>query len=166
MRINWGRGFFRAWVVLALAWIGLVGWNEFVHKPWNMDWRTETVRTEGECWDRLAKWPDGQPFSMYNAWSDEIDIPANVEVNKREHAWAADSIPERNRWVHATLQKLRECEAAAPIMQRVSLRATSIATNIWFSLKDSLALILLPPCALLITGYIFGWTIRGFRAGA
>jgi hypothetical protein len=30
MKIEWRRGFFRAWVVLALAWIGLTGWNEYL----------------------------------------------------------------------------------------------------------------------------------------
>jgi hypothetical protein len=29
MKIDWRRGFFRAWVALALAWVGFSGWNEY-----------------------------------------------------------------------------------------------------------------------------------------
>ena len=74
MQVNWRRGFFRAWLVLAVAWLGLVGWYEYANKPWNQSWGPASVRTEGECWITIAKWPDGQPFD----WSDlfeEADTP-------------------------------------------------------------------------------------------
>jgi hypothetical protein len=29
MRINWRRGFLRAWLVLAVTWIGFIGWIEY-----------------------------------------------------------------------------------------------------------------------------------------
>jgi hypothetical protein len=29
MRINWRRGFLRAWLVLAVSWIGAIGWLEY-----------------------------------------------------------------------------------------------------------------------------------------
>ena len=29
MRINWRRGFFRTWLVLAVAWVGAIGWLEY-----------------------------------------------------------------------------------------------------------------------------------------
>ncbi len=74
--------------------------------------------------------------------------------------------PGPESWKRATLQKLMDCEAAAPIIQRASLKATNVATNIWYSLKDSLPMILLPPGALLIMGCIFGWITRGFRSSA
>ena len=57
--MNWRRGLLRAWVVIALAWVGLVGWHEYAAKPWNWDWG---LTRSGECWDRFAKWPDGKPF--------------------------------------------------------------------------------------------------------
>lgn len=37
MRINWRRGFLRAWLVLAVVWIGAAGWIEYssqVEGPW------------------------------------------------------------------------------------------------------------------------------------
>jgi hypothetical protein len=156
MKIEWRRGFFRAWAVLALAWVTLVGWNEY--GQWANGRPSNIVNTEGECWDRLAKWPDGKPFDIYDTFN-EFDLPSNIEINKKENVWAADSIPERNRWRDTVLQRLKDCEAAKPILQRLTLTVS----DYWPALKDSLSLILLPPLALLIAGCLFGWIIRGFR---
>lgn len=148
-------------MVLAVAWVASIGWYEYANKPWNEAWGLASIHTEGECWTRLAKWPDGQPFD----WSDlgeELDIPSNVEINKKKGAWEAGSIPERNRWVAATTQKLIACEAAEPIMQRVARQAT----RIWESEKDDGALLLLPPLGFLIVGWIIGWIIKGFHQSA
>jgi hypothetical protein len=161
MTFNWQRGLLRAWVVFAVAWIGVAGWYEYQSMPWNQNWGAYSeIRTEGECWDRLAKWPDDQPFTEWDAFADEVDVPQNVELNKKNHAWSADSIPDRNGWRHATKQKLMDCEAASPLTHRLLRRMA----NVWSSLEDSLAVIFLPPMALLIAGYAFGWVARGFRA--
>ena len=116
MRTNWRRGLFRVWLVLSLAWICATGWNEYFRKPWNMDWGTPSVRTEGECWDKLAKWPDGQLFSGWESIAEELDITQNVEINKREGAWSAESTPARNEWRRTIVQKLAKCEATGPIV--------------------------------------------------
>jgi len=109
-----------------VAWLGSIGWYEYANKPWNLNWGLASVRTEGECWTRLAKWPDGQHFDGFETEFEEADIPSNVEINKQRGAWAAGSIPERNRWIAAARQKIIDCEAAAPIMQRLSHQATVI----------------------------------------
>ena len=89
-----------------------------------------------------------------------MDVPDNVEINKRNHAWAADSIPERNKWAATVRQKLEDCEAEEPLTYRASL----LASRIWSSLKDTLPIVLLPPVLLFVFGYVGIWTIRGFRA--
>jgi hypothetical protein len=138
MKIEWRRGFFRAWVVLALAWIALVGWKEYGL------WANESnVHTERECWDRLAKWPDGKPMeSIWDLMNDFEVLPTNVEINK---------------WRNAVAQKLRDCEAAQPILQR-------LARTDRYAFEGSLSLVFLPPLALLIAGWLLGWIVRGFRA--
>jgi hypothetical protein len=153
MHINWGRGFLRAWVVLALCWIVATSWIEYA--GWAN--RLHFVHSEGECWNRFAKWPDGQAFNYFDVF-EEVDDPRNIEINKSRHAWEADSIAKRNRWVLATLQKLEECEAAQPTVHRLMLWITDSLSAV----KGSLALILLPPFLLLITGYVLGWIARGF----
>ncbi len=88
-----------------------------------------------------------------------MDVASNVEINKKNHAWAADSIAERNRWRHTIRQKVNDCEAAKPIIERLMLRAI----DYWSALKGSLPVILLPPIVLLIAGWTLGWIIKGFR---
>ncbi len=99
-------------------------------------------------------------MTPWDALGGEIDLPANVEINKRNHAWAADSIPERNKWAETIQQKLEKCEAEEPLTYRASL----MTSRIWSSLKDSLPIILLPPVLLFIVGYVGMWIIRGFQA--
>jgi hypothetical protein len=154
MRIDLKRGLLRAWVVIAVAWIGLTGWStQWGFVPFGF-------HLGGECWDRLAKWPDGQSFTEWEVF-DEVDTPSNVEINKKRGAWAAESIPERSRWAEVTRQKLIDCEATAPLKRRLLK-----VSDIWSSLQGSLPLIFLPPFALLIAGYIIGWVAQGFRARA
>jgi hypothetical protein len=151
--INLKRGLLRGWAVIAVVWIGLAGWREYTEKPWNWDWYYGSVRTEGECWDRLAKWPDGQPLSGREVYGDFWDKKLSTDSNM-----------ERNRWAEAIRQKLLECEAAAPIMQRMPVKLTRILSQPGW--KESLPILLLPPFALLIAGYIIGWVVRGFRTQA
>jgi hypothetical protein len=92
-----------------------VGWNKQ---------HSYSIRFEGECWDRLAKWPDGRP--LHNIFD------------------VFDETPDAK----AIRQKLSDCEAAAPMMRRLSLKVS----DGWFDLKDSLPVIFLPPLALLIVG--------------
>ena len=58
-------------------------------------------------------------------------------------------------------QKVKDCEAAKPLVQRIALGVTEN----WSYLRNSLQLILLPPLAVLMASFIFGWiVVRGFRA--
>jgi hypothetical protein len=141
MRINLKRGLLRAWVVIAVAWIGLMGWSWDVFVP--------DYRYGSECWDRFAKWPDGSlilPSDIYNEAQPANQLP-DIQVENR------------NLWRVQIRQKLSDCEAAAPLMHRVSLKVS----DMWSSLKHSLPIIFLPPLALLIVGYIIGWVAQGFR---
>jgi hypothetical protein len=162
MRTNWRRGFLRAWAVLALAWIGFFGWKEYSNRPY-VSWATPTeIRVEKDCWNLFAKWPDGQPMGGWDDVSDEFDIPENVTENKKNHAWSADNIAERNRWRGYVRAKAQECAAATPIGNQFLPRLYII----WSDLRNSLSLIFLPPLALLIAGYVFWRVASGFRAKA
>jgi hypothetical protein len=157
MQINWKRGFLRAWIVFACAWIGLTGWYEYAPDAWHVG--GNLIRTKGECWEQIAKWPDGQPFTEWDAMADEVDTLQNIDANKERHAWAADSIAVRNQWVHGVRQKLADCESSRSTLHLLSLRIH----DIWFTLMHSLHIIILPPIVVLIAGFLFGWVARGFR---
>jgi hypothetical protein len=142
MQLKWGRGFFRAWVVVTVLWILFTGWNEY--KNWVM--HPDEARAN-ECWDRLAKWPDGKPFDAWDAVGDEY-MPDTSEGK------------ERNRWRAEIRQKLAECEAPASILAK--WEAELVSSDAVFGLSR----LLLPPIALLVAGFIFGWMAKGFRTSA
>jgi hypothetical protein len=154
MRLNWRRGLFRSFLVVAVAWVGYAAFHEHTAKSLNFESRTASTRSEGDCWTRIAKWPDGQPFNAFDLF-EESNTPSNVALNKKRGAWSADSIPDRNQWVVSTKQKLIACETGRSVVPQV----TGQVSNVWLSLRNSLVGLLLPPLALLI----MGWIIRGFR---
>jgi hypothetical protein len=154
--MNWQRGLLRLWVVFAVLWIGISGWYEYVNKPRNQNWGP--FNSENRCWNAIAKWPDGQRMTPWDML-DEMDTPENVEINKRNHEWAAESIPERNKWAATVRQKLQECEAQEPFIYRASV----LIDRIWSSLKDSLPTVLLPPILVIVVVYLGAWIARGFQ---
>jgi hypothetical protein len=155
MRLNWRRGLFRSFFAVAVAWVGYAGFHEYATKSLNVDIASNSA--EGDCWTRIAKWPDGQPFNVFDLF-EEANTPNNIELNKKRGAWSADSIPDRNQWVVSTKQKLIACESGRPIAPEVTVQVTSI----WLSLRNSLGGFLLPPLALLT----IGWIVKGFRPSA
>ena len=43
----------------------------------------------------VREWPDGKPFDEWDRYGAvELDVPSNVEINKKNKAWAADAIAE------------------------------------------------------------------------
>jgi hypothetical protein len=157
IRLNWAKGFFCAWAALTVLWILASGWHAYTTTYLRLPFQPQV-----DCWEPLAKWPDGKSFDEWDRYGAvELDIPSNVEINKKNGEWAADSIAERNRWRESIWQKVKDCQAAKPLVQRIALGVTEN----WSYLISSLQLILLPPMAVLMASFIFGWTVvRGFRA--
>jgi hypothetical protein len=145
MHLNWRRGLFRCLVVLALVGAGYAG----------LSWQWSD-RLEVDCWSRIAKWPDGQPFTVFDLFEQE-NTRANVELNKTRDVWAAESIVTRNQWVTSTKQKLIACETGEPVE---SLQGQ--ASNVWTNLRSSLLGLTIPPLAILTVI----WMASGFRAQA
>jgi hypothetical protein len=143
MQLNWGRGFFRAWAVFASLWILFFGWQAYTTHSW---WR---LYDEG-CREHVmqaAKWPDGKPF---DEWERAGFLPYEVKNDP-------------NRWQiwQEVWQKVDDCEAAKPLLERV----THTLAESWYNLTSFLPgiqLILLPPIVVLMGGLLLRWTIRGF----
>ena len=157
IRLNWAKGFFCAWAALAVLWVLASGWHAYTTTYLRLPFQPQV-----DCWEPLAKWPDGKSFDEWDRYGAvELDIPSNVEINKKNGEWAADSIAERNRWRESIWQKVKDCEAAKPLVQRIALGVTEN----WSYLRSALQLILLPPLAVFMASFIFGWiVVRGFRA--
>lgn len=142
MRLNWRRGLSRSLLLLALAGVGYVG----------LQWPSRLP--ELNCWSRFAKWPDGQPFSVFDLF-EEANTSGNVEANKKRDAWSAESIVTRNQWVVLTRQKLIACETGGVVAPELLGQTNSV----WSNLRNSLLGLLLPPLAILLGA----WIVRGFR---
>ena len=145
MRLNWRRGLLRTLLVLAVAGLGYAG----------SQLRTWSNPSALNCWSRIAKWPDGQPFTVFDLF-EQANTPANVELNRKNDAWAAESIVTRNQWVASTRQKLVACETGAV----ASLEFTGSTNSVGTSMRNSLLGLLLPPVLILVGA----WVVRGFQA--
>jgi hypothetical protein len=142
--MHWRRGLLRSLLLLAVAGIAYGG----------LHWRTWSNPLEVNCWSRIAKWPDGQPFTVFDLF-EQANTPGNVELNKKNDAWAAESIVTRNQWVASTRQKLIACETGGTVLPE----ALGQTSSVWTNLKNSLLGLLLPPLVILL-GF---WVVRGFR---
>jgi hypothetical protein len=148
MRINWAKGFFRTWAVLACLWVLASGWREYTtYWSWH-EYSSAGWAEKDDCWEQFAKWPDGKPLD----WTDIFEPYVQSDVERKNS--------DADRWRETVRQKLRDCaaakEAAKPLVQR--------ASEYWPELRRSLQRILLPPMALLIAGFLFRWIAKGFRA--
>jgi hypothetical protein len=151
MRINWAKGFFRAWAVLASVWIFASGWYAY-----STFTDYSFIHPQDDCWDQIAKWPGGRPFDVWDGDFDDYVAPGFEKA--AEYSIAI----ERNRWRQAIRQKLDDCEAAKGLVHRVTLWVTENSSG----LRSSLQLILLPPLGLLIAGCLLAWIVSGFRRSA
>jgi hypothetical protein len=140
MQLRWKRGFLRLWAMLAILWMTLFGWSEYSTSRWT----DPGIHVGGECWDRLAKWPDGTRL-------DDWDIYFNDAPPGSDN--------ERDRWRETIRQKLKLCTRAEPFAQRW----IAWANENYVSLQSALILVLLPPFIFLLFGLCVGWIVSGFK---
>jgi hypothetical protein len=129
MQLNWCRGFFQAWAVLASLWVLFFGWQAYTTHSWSHlyedDCREQAVRA--------AKWPDGKPF---NEWERAGLIPYDVKNDpSRWQIW-------QEVWQKIE-QKIDDCQAAKPVVERVTHSMAESWLNLT-SLPPLIQLILLP----------------------
>jgi hypothetical protein len=142
-------------VVVALVWVafcGVIGISGILAK-------LDPVETVGECWDRLARWPDGRAFEPSDFYLNDTDkyIGTYAERTALSH------------WRDAVLQKLSDCQATRPVTvtERAGQVINVMIYHDHFFRHEMLWAMLLPPLVLLGFGGIFawvvGWVISGFR---
>jgi hypothetical protein len=131
--MTWGRGFFRAWVVLSALWIGLVVYL-IGPKTYTTPWKAVYE----------AKHQDGR-VGEFDLTKSEAELAANV------NAWMQAQRPDINI---SQLQKdSDELVTALKSAHKVELDK---ARGAWL-------LAVLPPLALLGFGHCIFWIARGFR---
>ena len=153
MRLNWIKALFWCWAVLAILWVLASGWHAYTTMYLNLPFQPQS-----DCWGPIAKWPDGKPFDEWDRYGAvELDVPSNVEINKKNGEWAADAIVERNRWRETIWQKVKDCEAAKPFVQRAALGVTE---NWSYLTRCSLS------CCRLWQSYLRASSLAGSSFGA
>jgi hypothetical protein len=133
MRIDAKRGLLRAWVVFAVAWISVMGWSEY-----KSGW-AQFPLVENEKSVDLSSVPTEQLVTVLAKYLHfDLDGARKAGYSDQEIAdHLVATMPSR------------------PKSSRVA--------DIWANMKSSLPVILLPPFALLVAGYIIVWVVNGFR---
>ena len=132
--MRWGRGFFRAWIVISVLWVGLA---VMIAKP-------ETYR---QVWHK-AKYeiatPSGQKFTLHTSMPrDHLVEILDSEFQHEEARPGGTKVEPSTR--DALLQQIDE-----------GYRAQDQALQAWIAT-------IIPPVALLLLGIAIGWVIGGFR---
>jgi len=63
-------------------------------------WLEAPIPLTGDCWDRVARWPDGKPLDQWDALANEAP---------------PGSVNERDQWRDTVRERLRACEDAKPL---------------------------------------------------
>ncbi len=139
--MTWGRGFFRAWLVLLAIWIGL---SVYFNEPKTYTWLWHAPKVDFES-------PSGQKMTA-DASKSNKELAAEVaEWLRRE-----DGLPAGFVLDETPSKALDELLAVI-----VSARKTTSeqATQAWL-------VTFVPPLALLVIGLALAWILRGFRGKA
>ena len=131
--MQWGRGFFRAWILISVLWVGLA---VMVGKP-------ETYR---QLWHK-AKYEietsTGQRFILDTSMTRDQLVQVLDTTLRREEATPGNNVDSSTR--DALLQQIDE-----------GYREQDQALQAWIAT-------IIPPVALLLLGIAIGWVIGGFR---
>jgi hypothetical protein len=131
--LRWGRGFFRAWIVISVLWVGLA---VIVAKPQTYPrlWHKATYEIET---------PSGPRFTLDTSMTrDRLEQVLDSELRREEERSGTNA----------------ESSARDSILKEVDAeyRTQDQALQAWL-------ITIIPPVALLILGIAVGWVIGGFR---
>ena len=132
--MKWGRGFFRAWVVLTALWIGL---TVYVQEP-------ETYRLWSSSVYEITD-PDGHTGEFNLAKKSQTELAAEIT------AWIRTQRPDID-----DAQRLKDRD-------RILARLTAKHQVDRDEAAGALQLSIIPPLVLLALGLCIFWIARGFR---
>ena len=135
--MNWSRGFFRVWVVIACLWIGAASVISYSDWQRSLSREREIQRQPQPSPAAIKSAPPVQSMSEDGPWKDyPIVAPENRKPDPFERIAAEDRAAETAQWV---------------------------AQWRWHLVETYLYAGLLPPLALLGAGLVIRWIARGFR---
>jgi hypothetical protein len=131
--LRWGRGFFRAWIVISVLWIGLA---VMIAKP--------------EAYPAL--W-HGAKYTVTSPTGQQITVDASMTRDQLTQTLEGAIQQEEARSGHKVESGTREA-----ILNHIDtmVGARDQALQVWL-------ITIIPPVALLLWGIAIGWVIGGFR---
>lgn len=153
--VNWGRGFFRAWMLLAILWVAfalLIGWGS-VANPY-VPTKDVAVVTETEQVDLLE--PYGE---VHQAFEERVRAGTTKKTALDRYGFNLYTAGHIEPWkYYEFLGKANARVAEYVATEAVARRSQAI---------PQLAMgVLLPPLIVLVLGWAIGWVISGFRKAA
>ncbi|UGA42437.1 hypothetical protein HU230_0029650 [Bradyrhizobium quebecense] len=133
VQLRWGRGFFRAWIVISVLWIGLA---VMIAKP----------EAYPALWHRTK-------YTVTSPTGQQITVDASMTRDQLTQTLDAGIQQEKVRSGHKVEAGTREA-----ILNHIDtmLEAGDRALQVWL-------ITIIPPVALLLLGIAIGWIIGGFQ---
>ncbi|UGY08646.1 hypothetical protein [Phyllobacterium pellucidum] len=150
--MNWGKGFFRAWIAISLLWILFVGWVFFspTNNPAPYLPTDNLLLLEGQT---TYKHVDDGPWLTY---SDKLELTGDLKGTDQH--WSAnvyvprEETPQQRAAHQQRVGDLKNAQYEVLVNVRHRIRV-----------REALKVALYVPVPLLIIGLTIGWVASGFR---
>ncbi|KQX40405.1 hypothetical protein ASD04_07200 [Devosia sp. Root436] len=154
-KIAWGRGFFRAWMLLAILWVvgaGMIGWGT-VMAPYVRDIVVTAPNDPTKPAEIFFEFSD-----QHEALDDAVKSGIAVENPVRPDVtlFTAKTLPADQ--LTARLAEARVLVDDYYQRETTAKRSAAIPT--------ALSAVFIPPLVLLLLGWAIGWVLSGFRKAA
>lgn len=158
--MNLRRGFLRAWVVIAIIWVGAVGLLSYSHLAFLIggEWRKDTPMLPVSCVAPDGSGPRG---------SEGTDYVRNLETGEPWSAYTCWYGLPRFRALYPEYADLSDSDLTNKLYQKIDPNY-SPNSGVIRAVTNLAAQALLPPLGLLIAGIAVAWVAAGFsgRRGA
>lgn len=144
--MTWGRGFFRAWLVLSAIWIGL---SVYINEP-----KSYASLWRGPLFDFAT--PSGRAVTLDGSKSRE-ELAADITEELRREAGKAAGLPPGFVLEQTPKSLSEKRDELLAFIDAKRENASEEAKRAWL-------VTFIPPFGLLGLGLSIAWILRGFRA--
>jgi hypothetical protein len=146
--MRWGRGFFRAWIVLSAIWIGLLVYN-FGPTTYRLPWIWQGPRVTLE----IRSPGGGQTISEFDPSKSQAQLTEDATIAMKNAADKSVNVADR---------QIAD-ESLPTVRQNILTNITQRYDEMRQEARTAWLFTLIPPIALLVFGLCTAWILRGFR---
>lgn len=153
--VNWGRGFFRVWMLLAMLWVGfalLLGWGS-VANPY-VSGKDVAIVTDTDAIDLLDSYGE-----VHSAFEERVRTGTTKRTALDAYGFNLYTGASLEPWKYYEYVERANARVAEYVEQeKVAKRSQTIPLLVMG--------VTLPPLVALLLGWAIGWVISGFRRTA